>query len=475
MPRLSGGVVVLFSEAVSLPKEVLEILSRSRGVSIVVKGRPGTGKTIFALSTCSVLSESHECFYVTARSTPDEFLEDYPIAKDLIDERRIIDVTESKAEVKLDAISFRMYDKPSFLQRLYFMVRERRKPPIIVVDSLEALKNSLRISKEDLNLEEALIDIARETEGKIIFILERFDISPLDFIADGVITLMKENNETFFRIIKLEKLRGISIKNPSYLFTLEEGRFYAVMPEKLSIVQKIIRSEGKFDLGYYESPFNEYISTGIKQLDELIGGGYLKGSLNIIEVARGVGERYDYLYIPTMINQVMGGRKVALIPPGGVSATFMMHVILKVLPETKVKNQVTFVEFKEEVEKEKNELIFEGKNLLQEFEAILRCIGKEGLIIAGMDTLQHVYGLDEMKKSLGRLIARIKRHNMVMVGITKYEQEIVDLLNHLAESHLRVKNVNGNVVVYGLIPHTPTFHPYLPEGERLEVKLKVII
>lgn len=462
------------SGSISLPREICEAFGRRMGASFLVKGEPGSGKTIFALSLCRAFSGSNECFYVTARSTVDEVADHYPLARELLDDRRVIDVTESRAEVKLDtAVSLRMYDKPSFLQKLYSMIKEGKKPPIVVVDSLEALKTSLKLPEDDVSLEEALIDIVRETGGKILFVSEKRETSLTDYMVDGVVSLQKENNNGYFlRVMRIDKMRGAPVTRPLYLFTLEGGVFNVASFEALSMSQKATRSNVKFELEYREPAIKEYISTGIRRLDELIGG-YLKGSLNLIEVERGVGEHYDYLYLPTVVNHVIGGGRVALIPPGGLSAAFMKQVLLSILPEARVKRDVVIAEFREKT----NDVItvLKGDSLLQDAEALFQHLDEGELLVAGMDTLQHIYGLDELKRSLGRLVARIKRSKIVALGIVKYGQEVIDLLNHLADTHLKVRNVNGIVVAYGVIPNTPVFHPYLSEGKTLEVKLNVIV
>ncbi|MEM4949019.1 MAG: gas vesicle protein GvpD P-loop domain-containing protein [Candidatus Jordarchaeales archaeon] len=466
------------SDMVSLPEEIVEALSRRGGFSLLVKGDPGSGKTIFALSVCNAFSKSYECFYVTSRSTADEIKRYYPIVEKFFDERRVIDATESKAEVKLEtAISLRMYDKPSFLQRLYSIIHStigaEKRAPLVVVDSLEALKESMKLARDDSSLEDALIDIARETEGKILFVSESAEKSFLDYLVDGIVTLRKEeDNGHLLRFIKIEKLRGIKVVRPTYLFTLEGGIFNATRFEAFSMTQKIIQSNEKFELIYREPTIKGRVSTGIRQLDELIGG-YIKGSLNLIEVAKGVGEFHDYFYLPTVINHVISGGKVVIIPPGGLSASFIRHVLTRILPEASVRNNITIVKYM--YGEESDTTMLKGKNLLEDAEFFFRQLGEEGLIVFGMDTLQHVYGLDELKRSLGRLVARIKHDKIVAVGIVKYGQEIIDLLNHLADTHLMVKNVNGNIIAYGIIPCTPALYPHLAKGRILEVNLTAII
>jgi len=458
----------------SLPREIIDMLSRRVGASLLVKGEPGSGKTLFALSLCKAFSGFNECFYLTARSTVDEVAEYYPIAKGLLDDRRVIDVTESRAEVKLDAaVSMRMYDKPSFLQGLYSMIKGGRNPPFVVIDSLESLKAGLKLPENDMSLEEVLIDMARETGGKNVFVSERMETSSLEYMVDGVITLQKENrNGRFLRLMKIGKARGVPFARSLYLFTLEDGVFSAVNFEALSMSQKVTRANMKFDLIYRESALDGHVSTGIKKLDNLIGG-YLKGSLNLIEVDKGVGECHDYLHLPAVINHVIGGGRVALIPPGGLSAAFMKHILLSVLPEDRVKKNLVIADFGEKTNE--GVILLKGDSLLQDAEAIFQYLDEGGLLVAGMDTLQHIYGLDELKNSLGRLIARIKRSKIVTLGIVKYEQEVINLLNHLADTHFMVRNMYGTVVAYGVIPHTPVFHPFLAEGKTLEVKLTVIV
>ena len=158
---------------IKLPGELAEACTRERGFSFLVRGDPGSGKTILMLSICKLLKGSSDTFYVTSRVTADELVVDYPLAREALDRDKLIDATESKAETKLEMmVSLRMYDKPSFLQTIYSFIKKSGKPATVIVDSLEALKFSLKMPQDDMSLEEALIDnipvIAIDPKAKIV-------------------------------------------------------------------------------------------------------------------------------------------------------------------------------------------------------------------------------------------------------------------------------------------------------------------
>nr|MDO8061849.1 gas vesicle protein GvpD [Candidatus Freyrarchaeum guaymaensis] len=466
---------------IKLPDELAEACTRERGFSFLVRGDPGSGKTILMLSVCKLLKGFSDTFYVTSRVTADELVVDYPLAREALDKDKLIDATESKAETKLEMmVSLRMYDKPSFLQTIYSFIKKSGKPATVIVDSLEALKFALKMPQDDMSLEEALIDISRETSGKIFFVMESSKRTVLDYMVDGIITLQKSGEGRLIRTLRVEKMRGIPIRQQVHLFTLRNGVFQAIESERFSLAQRVARSDVKPSMTPCSPQHANYISTGIKGLDELLGGGYLKGSFNLIEIKGGVGERYDYLYIPTIVNHILKGGSIAIIPPGGTPGRTVMNLLFRLLPEEQVERRVIVGDVASRYSEEAGESVvpLKGEDIPKDFSSLLHMLGeREGdkIIVVGMDTLEHLYGLDQLALALGEMATAAKRSGIVEIGLVKYGQAVIDALNHLADTHMRVENVEGTVVAYGVIPHTPAFSPRLTDEKGLNVEIIPIV
>ena len=62
-----------------------------------------------------------------------------------------------------------------------------------------------------------------------------------------------------------------------------------------------------------------HIPTSIEELDRILGGGFEKGSVNIIEVGKGVGRDYRWISAPPALNLLLRRKPVFFIPSEGHS------------------------------------------------------------------------------------------------------------------------------------------------------------
>ncbi|MEM2145638.1 MAG: ATPase domain-containing protein [Candidatus Jordarchaeaceae archaeon] len=208
---------------ISVPEEIVQFLSQKDGVSLMVKGAPGTGKSILVLSIIKVLGLT-ESFYLTTRVKPQKLVSDLPWIRDILPCEHIIDATTTIIPTKADVegkISFGLLkyaDKPSLLRSLYELI-EKVENPFIVIDSIEAIQ---RVAGEEIFSD--LLNLCRELNSKVIFVSEYEETRKYDYLVDGVILLKRYIIEgKTLRFMQIEKLRGISCRNPQYLFTLHAG------------------------------------------------------------------------------------------------------------------------------------------------------------------------------------------------------------------------------------------------------------
>jgi hypothetical protein len=234
-----------------------------------------------------------------------------------------------------------------------------------------------------------------------------------------------------------------------------------------------------------------FVSTGIKYLDKILGNGYRSGSLNIIEIRREVGDRYDYMYLPTIINQILNEKPAFIIPPAGIPARAFKNMLRKLVPlvsPERFNELVRLVDFTKKIVYNESEVYdphisnLMGENILEDYERIrtmvseIETIGKPTLMVIGLDTLQQIYGEDKLSSIIGSLVIDAKQAGDVLLCLVKYGQRILDALNHLADTHFVIDAHEGTVLTYGIIPYTPNLHPsiYVEEG-KYEVNLTPIV
>jgi len=184
-------------------------------------------------------------FYVSTRVSPEDIFETYPWFREEIKKLRVLDASRElsmvdatkrifeRAEDDVSSIIFSMKydDKPTFLRALLTLLRDAENP-LVVIDSLEAVQEYIgREILRDLELRREIID------------------------------------EAVLRKMILHKLRGCSIEQPEYLFTLKDGRFRVFEsfsyepPEKPRLFEPL------------EDPDENHFSSGSRSLDEIFWRG----------------------------------------------------------------------------------------------------------------------------------------------------------------------------------------------------------
>ena len=250
--------------------ELDEALSSEKGFSLLIKGLPGTGKTILALSAIAQFGGA-DALYISTRVSPNSLYKQFPWLNECILPLNVIDAT--KLYISADA----QFGLQTFPEVLYSRLRGIKKPATIVVDSWDAMTAQIEDSKRVVSLQAAIAELVRESRINLILVTESKEVTPLDYLVDGIVVLRNyEIDYRRAREIEIKKLRGIEISQHKYPFTLKGGEFQSFKPFERRGIEKQRRAE--------LVPNTEtHLSTGISDLDKILGGGFKKGSFNIIE------------------------------------------------------------------------------------------------------------------------------------------------------------------------------------------------
>lgn len=441
-----------------VPEELLGALSEG-GFSLLIKGLAGTGKTTLALELVKKLGKNKTSYYVSTRVSSKKLFKQFPWIKDNIPEENILDARKTQIPVMApDYVFFEYTDEPDFLRALYARIESSKTRPVtVIIDSLDALKANLDIPLENLRIEKALLEIGESTNSSIIFIAERSGEMPLDYLVDGIVTLTREIIQgRLTRKIIFEKIRGGEIEKPTFLFTLEGGRFThfrnILLPFPENVVEPpLTTSEGR-------------ISTGVEDLNELIAGGYRRGSFNFLEVGKEVGSDYLWILYPFAASLIQHKIPVVIVPCEGEPVEEIRAWVSPFVGTENFNTYVRIVEF-EETEGEKpyivklsgehaakdNQLIFIAEHLRESTGS------RDAAIIIGVDTLEHIYSIQDVHRLLSRLSIYSRTGNLSVLAIAKYGQELIKVLSHMATTHFKLENIEGTTVLYGLMPRTEMY------------------
>lgn len=276
------------SKAVTGIEGLDDILSGglSRNHVFLLEGEPGTGKTTVALHFLRAGAQAGEvCLYITLSETERELREGarshgWELDKNI----EIFELTPPESLLDDEQHQSLLYSSDLELgeaTRQIFDVVERVKPSRVVIDSLSEIRllaqSSLRYRRQILAIKHyfarydttvlLLDDLTAETLDKTVH-----------SVAHGVIRLQEltPNYGAERRRIKIVKYRGQKYRGGFHDFT--------IMPDGVHVFPRLVAAEHRSDY------VHKQLSSGIKELDELLGGGIDGGSSTLILGPAGTGK-----------------------------------------------------------------------------------------------------------------------------------------------------------------------------------------
>jgi hypothetical protein len=230
--------------------------------------------------------------YISTRVDPSRLYATHSWIKEALPPKNVINATQTKLLESLKGVGKNLTNYYAVLDffRVFFDEAEDMDNPMIIIDSWDAVLNytAQLIGDAQHSFEQNICEFARDLDTHLIFVSEFSSVMPLDYIVDGVVTM--ENlkilggsgcdassgmRTRYARQIKLDKLRGVEIRQKTYTATLHGGRFRYFEPYREHRDARIAS-----DMVRVPDPSEESVSTGIPDLDAITGG--LKyGSCNV--------------------------------------------------------------------------------------------------------------------------------------------------------------------------------------------------
>lgn len=440
---------------ISIPQEILSFLNKKGGQTLLIKGKAGSGKTILSLSLIKACQK--DGIYLSTRTRPEDLYTDCPWIEEQLSEHNIIDATnplKEKIAVKerdlTDVIKYG--SKEDFLVALYERIAQLQNP-MVVIDSWDAVLSQLHTDEE--RMEKAITELCKETHTNLILVGENPEETRLDYLMDGVVRLEQtliENRR--LRTIHLTKLRGVLIHQPQYLFTLQHGMF---------------RSFGRFKAKPVRNPqpwkpipdTERHFSTGCEDLDELLGGGFRKGALNLFEEQFDVSRSAEgYLWRCCFFNFLAQKRGVVLVAGEGVSPQKVKELSVPFVGEetwdTYVRIGVYGIEDADEpyivpVKGTAEERFGTWKKVVQE---LRERNGKPIQDYTALDTLEFHGGVENTIKAVGVAVRELKTTGDLQIALAKPGLQVSEQVINLAETYFRFQSFFGTAVMYGVHPET---------------------
>jgi hypothetical protein len=251
------------------------------------------------------------------------------------------------------------------------------------------------------------------------------------------------------REIELKKLRGVSIKQSRFLFTLDSGKFRYLPPFSN------VGSKETANVGEPIPPRAGFYSSGSKTLDSILGGGLSQGSFNLLETQNDVPSEIRDLFLRTLFsNFINTGHSVLFVPFVGVSHEQISEMLPNLSDET-IKRAVSILCYDEDANEkpsltgEMSEDIGLINTTMQE---LRRKSSKPVLIVMAQDALEGLYGAYSISKDLTEWIATLKRSGNIRVQITSPYAKLLQELRAFCDVDLKMEMVHGTPVMFSVKP-----------------------
>ena len=256
------------------------------GHAFLLEGSPGTGKTTIALRFLLEGSEAGEsCLYITLSETDPELRAGAASHGWIIGENlHVFELVPPESLLDADQQQSLLYSSDLELgetTKLIFEAIERYKPSRIVLDSLSEIRllaqSSLRYRRQLLALKHYF-----SRYGATVLLLDDLTSEAADktahSVVHGVIKLeeLAPDYGAERRRLRVSKYRGHAFRGGYHDFTIRTGGV-AVFPRLVALEHRTRFAR-------------EQVTSGIAELDALLGGGIERGSSSLVIGPAGTGK-----------------------------------------------------------------------------------------------------------------------------------------------------------------------------------------
>jgi KaiC/GvpD/RAD55 family RecA-like ATPase len=447
---------------VVLPDEVLEVL-QNPGYSLLIRGLPGAGKTRLALTLLS-LEEGKDGIYVSTRVDVPRLLDQYPGLSSVLEKGAIIDASETSSRTGelTDIVSkIRFRNLPDFVGALQNALLKVGGSPLVVIDPWELVPRRTDSGPETAA---AIIDMCTQSGSRLVLVSESSGESygELEYVVDGLLDLRSEQVEgRALRRLIIQKLRGTNISRPGAVFTLaaEEGakETFKTMSEWSKVPREKPGGKG-LSFEKLESP-EGFVSTGIEDLNKMMGGGLPLGSTTMLEISDQVSESaVESLLIPLWLNSLFEERDLAVLvspsfKPEDIrlnierfvdpkSVEFRMHVVQ---PEEGSANPSTVVP---------DGLTVEEQSAISRLE---RDMTRNMTVSLSADGMERMFEKSDLLGMVASLVRRVSELGNVLIITARPSCSCLPEIRDLSRIHLRLISENNTPITYGVKPNTPLY------------------
>lgn len=332
-----------------------------------------------------------------------------------------------------------------------------------VIDSVTALYESFTDHLESRIFTHTVLTKLIPTYGCTTLIIKEMDPneeigkSSEDFVVDGIVVLRRLAHERrILRELEIAKLRGTRLERTTCPFTLEGG--FTVFPQ---FSHKALGRTGRLE----PIPDSDsHFSTGHTSVDQILWGGYPRGSMVLLETGPAVPmTAFGVLSYSVTVNFLNQKSSFVGIQSLGVDPSNTQARFENIAGENAV-NYARHVEKAREGTKEKRPfiIVLKGEDPRENVREYLQAgcklrqqTGRPVLWWVSLDHFVDIFSSEYAEKALSELSAHVIRHKDLAVVLAKPGLEhMTRTVSNMAATHLRVFERDGSLLLYGEKPRT---------------------
>jgi KaiC/GvpD/RAD55 family RecA-like ATPase len=437
----------------------------------LVAGSPGSGKTAFSAKFLyEGILHGDRGIYVSFAEGHDAFFNETA--------RGGLDFAKAEEDGKflyMDLLTVKNEGLPAVTQSIVDAVLDF-KAARLVIDSFSAMAQAVpQLIEARSILHTILGKVIRQAECTTLLISEvpvgttRLGLGIEEFVADGVLKfIQKEIDGRIIRNLSIHKMRGTKIGRREHVFTLDGG-FRVLSPFDPSLANNghtypVIKNSAS------------HSSTGIKDLDIILGGGLKRGSHILLEVGEDISSTsLIAILTPIISNTVRSGDQIICVPVNGMYPEELQETLRKSVPEGLGSVQIFDITGKGGP----NTVDLGGATVLQPFDMFWKTAKKmrkpENRLISiiGFDALEARYAKDlaAMQGLIIETVAKVRNAGDIMISIARPFSNTLRELASASDVHLRLAQYDGVLCLLGVKPRTDYYGVSLPDTIHAQIGL----
>jgi len=464
---------------VKIPSELNQFL-RQETYSLLIKGYTGTGKTTLALSILKVLNINKNCLYLSTRVSPNQLFQYYPWIEKFFIQPKKTELTETyETQTNYPIFVDARLDEPSSLfERITNQLMDVRMPTIII-DTWDAV--GFLMDKEALLNNVKVLQTWRERSGaKLIFVVESPEDKTFDFLVDGIVELKEKHyNERRVREIFLSKLRGVRINKSSHIFSVNNNLFHSYDHYHPSEFVDCVYFPTSTDLTVKDLFVNKsHFTTGYRELDELLGGGFPIGSTISIELNPHVNAKIALAFLSRIIAKFIANQNSLLFQPFEKTGLELIARYQKLFGSQKdlVSVITANTQSKKSTTHETASTNMQFVKIKQDILKIKKKHQKNHLLsILGPETV-NLFLKEDLSTESRDLLSFIKSNSTLSIFISRRLQDNRHTpLSEISDIRLSILEIDGTIFLQSEIPWSQLYAVVIKSERNEGIKLEPIV